>query len=42
MAVPEGPASLGQREERLSFFDDIGGEFRRGRLQACSDLTLGF
>jgi hypothetical protein len=22
--------------------DDIGGEFRRGLLQACSDLTLGF
>ena len=28
MAVPAGWRSLGQREERLAFLDDIGGEDR--------------
>ena len=30
MAVPAGRAALGQREERLAFLDDIGGEDRPG------------
>lgn len=29
MVVPAGWRSLGQREERLAFLDDIGGEDRR-------------
>src|SRR5271170_4255354 len=30
MAVPAGRRSLGQRQERLAFLDDIGGEDRPG------------
>jgi hypothetical protein len=29
MVVPEGLGSPGQREERLTLFDDSGGEFHR-------------